>query len=152
MAAIYNQAIFNWIDINGKPMQNFLTTLNQGPGGAGVYAPLATAMQNCSHCGLVAIQFQTTVQVGNAATSGDYPNAFDRAAMQYTIPATGKSRRFEIPGPLTTILQPDRSLVNLASPEIVAVQTQVMALLGDTVGHPAGPFYYGTRQRARGQP
>ena len=150
MSHIYNQCLLHFVDINGKRTCAFLTTQDQSSGGASTYAPLAAAIQAVTSCGLVAIQFQTTVVVDAAASDGDYPSVFDKAVILVPIDGENRSSRLEIPGPKSEIFLSNHVTVDLTNTLVEDVQAQGIALLGDADGHPWGPFKRGTRQRARG--
>jgi len=149
MPILKNQVLMQWVDERGVHSTNFLVTLDQAAGGAGAYTGLANALQACSDALLEAIQFQTTIIRVGTPENGPYPTVYDRAVMQARIQTTGQPTRVEIPAPKPAILQADNSLVNLAAPEIVALETQCMTLLGDAAGHAMGPFYRGIRTNAR---
>ena len=150
MSHIYNQTLLHFVDINGKRTCAFLTTQDQSAGGAGAYSPLAAAMQAVTSCGLVAIQFQSTLVIDASPADGDYPSVFDKAVILVPIDGENRSTRLEIPGPKSEIFRPNHVTVDLANTLIQDVQAQGIALLGDADGHPWGPFKRGTRQRARG--
>lgn len=149
MPLFYNQVLMQWRDENGKYSTNFMTTLDQGSGGAGTYSPLAATMQACSDALLECIQFQTTILQVGTPEGGPYPTVWDRAVLLARIDGTNAPTRIEIPAPKAAILQEDTSLVNLEAPEIVALQSACIAVLGDPLGNPMGPFRRGIRTNAR---
>lgn len=150
MAYIYNYALFHWQDSNGKPGVSFLVTQDQGAGGAGTYTALSDAAQACCDAAIVAVQFCTTVMVAATPTAGDYGTVWDRAALIGRNTVTNASQRSVLVGPKADIFRADRITVNLADSRVIAFQNEVVALLGDSMGNPCGPFIRGTRQKASG--
>lgn len=150
MPGIVNMAIGNWIDTSNKEATSFMTTQDQVTGGAATYAPLADALQAVSDCYLQAMQFQATLIRVGVPQPGDYGTVVDRASLLGNIVATGAPYRLSIVGPKASIFLPDHTTVDLSNPLIVALQAQVMALMGDNNGNACGPFKRGVRQMARG--
>jgi hypothetical protein len=146
---IYNQCILNWLDKNGATAASFWTTQDQGAGGAGAYSALAAAAQACSDAAIIGIQLQTTVQLATMPGDGPYCTVFDRAALLARIPATGTPTRQEIVGPKSSIFLPDLVTVDLTNANVLALQSQIEALVGDKSGNPQGPYYRGLRRQAR---
>jgi hypothetical protein len=144
---LYNQLILDWLDLNGATASSQWTTQDQLSTGTGAYAALATAAQACSHCALVGIQLQTSLRIAATPTTGDYPTVLDRCALLAKIPATGVPARQEIPGPISGLFLPDTVTANLASVQLVALEAQIMALIGDKIGNPQGPFKRGFRRQ-----
>lgn len=152
MADIYNLVMMHWIDHNGKECTSFYTTQNQTAGGTGAYAGLGTALQDCSDAGLVAIQFQTTLQIGNAPVTGPYQSVYDRAAGMSHILTSGNPFRWSIPAPKAAIFESDTKTLKLSSAQIIALDTEMQAVLGNSSGTGVGPIAYGNRTRAGGGP
>lgn len=150
MPAIVNMALGNWVDNENREAVSFMTTQDQTTGAAAAYAPLANALQDCSDAWLNAIQFQSTLVRVGVPVVGPYGTCIDRASLLGNIIATGAPYRLSIVGPKSSIFLADNSTVDLSNPLIVALQTQVMALMGDNNGNPCGPFKRGVRQMARG--
>jgi hypothetical protein len=150
MADIFNYAIFHWKDSNGKTAVSFLVTQDQTSGGASTYEPLAAAMQDACDAAIVAVQFCQTLVLATTPTSGAYGTVWDRGALIGRNSVTYASQRSVLVGPKEDIFLPDRNEINLTDPRIIAVQTEVQALLGDSMGNPFGPFQRGVRQKASG--
>jgi hypothetical protein len=149
MAILANQVILNWVDISGKFSTNFCVTQDQGDGGTGAYGDLAAKFQAASHCALVGVQFQTTLKFDATPEDGDYPSVLDRAVLLARIPLGTTKTRVEVPGPRSELFQADTLTVDLSNTLVTDLQAACIAVLGDTSGHPMGPFRYGNRQRAR---
>jgi hypothetical protein len=141
MPAIVNMAIGSWVDNESREAVSFMTTQDQLTGGAAAYSGLADALQNCSDAYLQAIQFQSTLVRVGVPVVGPYGTC---------IIATGAPYRLSIVGPKASIFLADNKTVDLSNPLIVALQSSVMALMGDNNGNPCGPFKRGVRQMARG--
>lgn len=150
MPAIYNQVIGDWIDEDGRTATSFMTTVDQTVGGAAAYGALAAAMQACCDANLTAIQFQTTLVLGGAPTSGAYSTCVDRAVFLGNVMTTNRPYRLSLVGPKESIFQVNNSLVDLSNPLVVALEAASIAVLGDTTGNSNGPFKRGTRQMASG--
>lgn len=151
MAQIVNQVLMQWRDTSNKFATSFMTTLDQDSGGASAYTNLADKLQDCSDCLLEAVQFQQTVIRVGVPSTGVYGTVWDRAALLANITTTRQPTRVEIPGPKAAIFLPsNNTIVNLASPQIVALQTACIAVLGDAHGNPITPFKRGIRTEARG--
>jgi hypothetical protein len=150
MSHLYNQALIHYVDRNGRTSCAFLTTQDQGEGGAGAYADVAAALQACSDAAIIAIQFQTTVLVSATPSTGDYDSVLDKAVILVPISGEARSTRLEIPAPKSSIFRADHVTVDLANADVIALDAECQAVLGDSDGHPWGPFRRGTRQRARG--
>lgn len=150
MPAIVNMAIGSWVDNESREAVSFMTTQDQLTGGAAAYSGLADALQNCSDAYLQAIQFQSTLVRVGVPVVGPYGTCIDRASLLGNIIATGAPYRLSIVGPKASIFLADNKTVDLSNPLIVALQSSVMALMGDNNGNPCGPFKRGVRQMARG--
>lgn len=150
MPAIVNMALANWVDNENREAVSFMTTQDQLSGGASAYASLANALQDCSDAWLNAIQFQATLVRVGIPVVGPYATCIDRASLLGNIIGTGAPYRLSIVGPKSSIFLADNKTVDLQNPLIVALQGQVMALMGDNNGNPCGPFKRGVRQMARG--
>lgn len=143
-------AIGSWVDNENREATSFMTTQDQLTGAAAGYANLADALQGCSDAYLQAIQFQQTLVRVGIPVVGPYGTCVDRAVLLGNITLTGAPYRVSIVGPKSSIFMADNSTVDLTNPLVIALQTQVMALLGDNAGNPCGPFKRGMRQMARG--
>lgn len=152
MATIYNQVLLHWLDKNGKPGTSFWTTLDQSNAVPGGLSSLGAAAQALSTCGLLAVQYQTTAVIGNAPTTGAYQSIFDRAVLLAEITGTNQPTRFEIPGPVASILLADTVTIDLANTLVTAFAAQAQGNCGDKSGHAVGPFIRGRRTKARGAP
>jgi hypothetical protein len=149
MGVIYDQVLIHYLDNNGTPATAFITTQEQGSGGAGAYSALAAAFQAVSDAKVVAVQFQSTLHLTGTAGSGPYETAFDRGVLLGNIPATGAPAKVSIIAPKAAIFLPDTVTIDLSNLQILALQTQIMALAGDRNGNPWGPFKRGMRTEAR---
>lgn len=150
MSHIYNQALIHYVDRNGRTACAFLTTQDQSAGGAGAYSPVAAALQACSDAAIIAVQFQTTIVISATPSEGDYDSVLDKAVILVPISGEARSTRLEIPAPKSTIFRADHVTVDLENDDIIALDSECQAVLGDSDGHPWGPFKRGNRQRARG--
>ena len=150
MAAIYNQVLLHWTDVNGRNATTFWTTLDQGEGGAGAYSALAAAAQALSVAALKAIQFQTTVHLATDPTTGAYQSVTDRGVFLARMAPVPGSTLYAVPAPKESILLPGNEVIDLSNPDVVAFFTQMNTFIGDTTGHAVSQFVRGTRQRARG--
>lgn len=152
MADIYNIVLMHWVDQGGKTCTSFYTTQNQGAGGTGAYAALASALQACSDAALVAIQFQTTAHLTAAPTTGPYKSVYDRALGMSHIVVGGNGYKWSIPAPKAAIFQGDTKTLDLSNPQVMALDTAMQAVLGNSLGDAVGPISYGARGRAGGGP
>jgi hypothetical protein len=152
MPAIYNQVLLQWQDVSGKQCSSFWTTQDQTAGGAGAYATLKDKAEAISCCGVIGLQFQVTITYSPTPVTGAYCSVLDRAVFRNRIPDDNQPSRIEIPGPKAGIFLPDLVTVDLSNTDVLAFQSEVMAVLGGATGHAMGPFKKGIRARARAEP
>lgn len=149
MSALYNQVLIHYLDKNGKTAVSFMATQNQLPGGAAAYAPLASAFQACSDAAVVAVQFQSTLLIAATPGDGPYCTVFDRGVCFDRNSVTNVQQRQAIVGPKSSLFLPGNININLANTDVLALQSEVQALLGDAVGNPCGAFQRAVRQEAK---
>jgi len=152
VANIFNQLFIQWRDINGRECTSVWTTQDQSDTGVGAYAALKDAAEACSNCTVIGLQFQTTIAYSNDPSTGPYPSVYDRAVLMDRIDVTGKPSRLELPGPRPELFQADLVTVDLSAPLIVALQAEVVAVIGDQNGNAVLPFIRGYRNKARANP
>lgn len=146
----YNYIIVEWLDKNNKYATTFLPTQDQGAGGSASYATLAAAFQACSDALVTGVQFVSTTRFSGSAGTGPYCTAYDRAVLLDRIAATNRSARQSIVGPKASIFQSDNITVDLANANIITLQTELVAVIGDQTGNAVGPIVRGNRQKASG--
>jgi len=150
MPALYNQVIIQYRDKNGKMATSFWTTVDQDEGAAAEYATLAGLAQNVSDAAIVSVQFQQTLNIEATPADGPYCTVFDRCMVLSSIPATLAPVTFGLIAPTEDIFLPDNLTLDLANDDIIALQGEMAAQLGDRLGHAQGPFRRGYRTRSRG--
>lgn len=150
MAALYNQILVGYLDQNGKPGTSFWPAIDQSTGPAAAYSGLCAAVQAVTDCAVIGVQFQSTLLIGATPTDGPYKTIIDRAMMLSKITATGKPFTFSIPGPKSSIFLPDHLTVDLTNTNVIALQTAMMAKVGDQAGNAMGLFRRGYRTEAKG--
>ena len=150
MSWIFNYGIAHWQDANGNIAQSFLVTQDQAPGRETELLPLISALAAASDAGIVAVQMVTTTILTPTYGTGPYKTVFDRGVLLGNIPATTRAQRQSIIGPKQAIFLPGNQQINLSNTLVLNVQSEVMALLGDSTGNPCGPFVRGNRQTAAG--
>jgi len=148
MAMIFNYGIFHWLDKNGLTAQSFLVTQDQSSGSESALLPLAAAAQDCCAAAIVAVQMVTTTLIDATPADGPYKTVYDRGVLLNRITATNRGARQSLVGPDSAIFLPGNRIIDLSNPQVVAYQSQVMALLGDEAGNTAGAFIRGNRQVA----
>lgn len=146
---MYNQVLVSYTDQNGKQCTLFFTAQDQGAGGAAGYAALAAAVQNCTDAAINAVQFQATLLLDATAGDGPYNTIYDRAAMLLKIPATGQPITYELAAPKASLFLPDTVTLDLMNSDLIALQSEMSAFVGDKLGNPIGPIRRGYRTQAR---
>jgi hypothetical protein len=148
LSAIYNQALFHWQDQNGNTAVSFLTIQDQATGVPGDILALAADVQACCEASIVAVQVQYTHHLTRTPTTGPYKTVWDRGVLIGRNATTSQSQRTVLVGPKAGIFLPGNVQVDMTLGSIVTVQSQVQAVLGNSVGDPCGPFQRGVRQKA----
>jgi hypothetical protein len=149
MAAGYNQLILRWKDVNGLFNTNFFCTQNQNPFVNADLQNFAAAAQSISNCGLQFIQFQQTIQIGNAPVNDSYCTIYDRAMFLDRTANPLAYGQMQIPGLKPAILMPDNVTINLNNANVIAFVNAATAALALPVGQPLVAVYSGQRTRVR---
>jgi hypothetical protein len=150
VSIIYNQVLIHWEDANGGTATSFTPTQDQSDDGAAAYAALAAAAQACCDASIVAVQFQSTLLLSRTPTEGPYQTVWDRGVLSGRNSVTNRSQRNILVGPKEGILLPGHVYIDLTNPDVLAFQSEVQAVLGNSAGDPRGPFYRGVRLEAGG--
>lgn len=148
VSVIYNQFLLHWQDQNGNTAVSFVTSKDQTAAPPGAATTLVAAAQPCCDARIVAVQFQSTLVIGGAATTGPYKTVWDRAVLIGRNSVTNKSQRQVLVGPKPSIFLPGNIIVDLTNPQVMAFQAAVQAVCGDSAGNACGPFQRGNRREA----
>lgn len=130
---------------------SFWTAQDQTAGGASAYSDLADAAQAVSEAAIVAVQFQQTLLLSATPGDGPYCTVFDRCNTLTSIPTSGAPVTFGLVAPKQEIFLPDHKTLDLENDDVITLQDEMMAALGDRLGNAQGPFRRGYRTRARGE-
>lgn len=152
MAAAYNQIIIHYRDESGKECQSFWSAVDQSEGPAADYVELAAKAQAITDCAVIAVQFQSTVLIEATPTDGPYNTVVDRCMILSNIPETSKPITLQFVGPKASIFLPGALKLDTSNADVVALQTKMMELVGDTSGNPMGVIRRGYREQARNTP
>ena len=150
MATIQNQILMFWLDANNKPATTFWVTQDQDAGAASSYAALAGAAQNLSYASVIAIQFQQTLVLANAATTGPYQSVLDRGVLLTKLEGLNGGVRYGIPAPRQEIFLPGNVVIDTSNADVMALLTELQSTCGDGNGHNVSYFKRGWRARAGG--
>ncbi len=146
MSSLWSQTLIHFRDINEDECCIFYTTQLQDSSGCGAYIDLAVALQQCSDAAVFCIQRQTTLMITATPADGPYPTIFDRAGLYAVVTESGKGVKISVPAPKESIFKPDHVTVDLDNSDVMDLNDQSMALLGDQSGNANGPFKRGVRQ------
>jgi hypothetical protein len=148
MPAQYNQVLIGLLDNNGRPATMFWTSIDQTAGPAADYAALAASVQAISDAAVVCVQFQSTLLIEASPSDGPYNTVTDRCQILMKIMETGKPLTLGLVAPKSGIFLPDHKTLDLSNPDVIALQDEMMATIGDKDGNAMGPIRRGYRTEA----
>jgi hypothetical protein len=149
MAGMYNTLILRWTDHNGLFCTNFWCLQDQANDIPQSMIDLADAAQQLTPCGLVGIQYQKTLLVGQSPQPGPYSTVYDRALLNTRVNSPVQTGQLQIPGLLPSILKPDNITIDLSNANVVTFIHRVQSTLALPGPHAINSVYAGRRSRVR---
>lgn len=139
-----------WVDAVGGTSEPFMSIYPQASAVLTPYNQLLAAMQAMSACQLRAAVLQLANTYPGASGSSSHPQASDQLRIQVSNGA--RTGFVTIPGPIDSIFLSDSVTLDLTNPLVVALKSQLIAVLGDTTGASWTAIVAGARRRvAQGQ-